>query len=112
MTNFQIIAGEAPQALGELPVPTHAFIGGSSGNMREIIEVLLKKNPDVRIVINCIALETLSEVMQILKEVSFEHQETVQVSVGKSKTLGSYHMMMGQNPVYIITLQRNTNETA
>ena len=80
--------------------------------MREIIEVLISKNPQVRIVINCIALETVAEVMQILKEYKFVHQEIVQGSVGKSKQLGSYHMMMGQNPVYIITLQGIADENA
>ena len=28
-----------------MPPPTHAFIGGSSGNLREIIGLLLKKSP-------------------------------------------------------------------
>ena len=42
----------------------------------------------------------------------FEFQDIVQVSVGKSKTLGNYHMMMGQNPVYIITLQGKMDEIA
>ncbi len=110
VTNLEIIAGEAPAVLKNLPAPTHAFIGGSNGNMKEIIQRLLDKNPNVRIVINCIALETVAEVMNFLKEISFDYQDIVQVSVGKSKTLGKYHMMMGQNPVYIITLQRSFNE--
>ena len=59
--NLEIIKGEAPEALKELPVPTHAFIGGSSGNLKEIVALLLEKNQDVRIVINCITLETISE---------------------------------------------------
>lgn len=105
VSNMEIVAGCAPEALEELPVPTHAFIGGSSGNMREIIEALLQKNPNVRIVINCIAMETVAEVMNLLKEKRFAFQDIVQVAVGKSKTLGSYHMMMGQNPVFIFTLQ-------
>ena len=50
--NLEIIKGEAPEALKELPVPTHAFIGGSSGNLKEIVALLLEKNRDVRIVIN------------------------------------------------------------
>lgn len=112
VTNLEIIAGEAPEVLEKLPAPTHAFIGGSSGNMKEIVNLLLEKNPGVRIVINCIALETAAEVMNLLKETTFEYQDIVQVYVGKSRTLGKYHMMMGQNPVYIITLQRNLNETA
>lgn len=112
VTNLEVVAGEAPQVLKDLPAPTHAFIGGSSGNMKEIVKLLLDKNPNVRIVINCIALETAAEVMNLLKETTFEYQDIVLVSVGKSKTLGSYHMMMGQNPVYIITLQRKSNEAA
>lgn len=105
VTNFEIVAGTAPEAFAALPVPTHAFIGGSSGNLKEIVSALQEKNPSVRIVINCIALETLTEVLQLCREQSFAVCEIVQVFVGRSKTLGSYHMMMGQNPVYIITLQ-------
>lgn len=105
VTNMKIIAGCAPDALEKLPAPTHAFIGGSSGNMRKIIEALLLKNPEVRIVVNCIALETAAELMMILKEKKFKIQDIVQASIGKSKTLGNYHMMMGQNPVFIFTLQ-------
>lgn len=105
ISNLEIVAGLAPEALEPLPTPTHAFIGGSSGNMKEIVELLLQKNPNIRIVINCIALETVAEVMNLLKEKKFEHQDIVHAAIGKSKTLGSYHMMMGQNPVYIITLQ-------
>lgn len=105
ISNLEIVPGLAPEALEPLPKPTHAFIGGSSGNMKEIVELLLKKNENIRIVINCIALETVAEVMQLLKEKHFQHQDIVHAAIGKSKTLGSYHMMMGQNPVYIITLQ-------
>lgn len=65
--NLEIIKGEAPEALKELPVPTHAFIGGSSGNLKEIVALLLEKNRDVRIVINCITLETISEALEVLK---------------------------------------------
>lgn len=103
--NLELIAGTAPEALKELPAPTHAFIGGSSGNMEEIIDLLLQKNPGVRIVINAIAMETVAEVMEIIKKRDFQTADIVQVSVGKSRVLGHYHMMMGQNPVYIFTLQ-------
>ena len=108
--NLQIVAGTAPEALKALPVPTHAFIGGSSGNMEEIIHLLLKKNPQVRIVVNAIAMETVMEMMKIIKCHIFDVTDIVQVSVGKTRVLADYHMMMGQNPVYIFTLQRS-NET-
>ena len=51
--NLEIVEGLAPEALKDLPTPTHAFIGGSSGNLKEIVKLLLEKNPQVRIVINC-----------------------------------------------------------
>ena len=103
--NLEIIKGEAPEALKELPVPTHAFIGGSSGNLKEIVGLLLEKNRDVRIVINCITLETISEALEILKEYDFADQEAVQLTASRSKEIGRYHLMMGENPIYIITCQ-------
>ena len=103
--NLKIIKGEAPLAMEELPVPTHAFIGGSSGNLKEIVALLLQKNEQVRMVINCITLETISEGMELLKEYQFEVQEVVQLTAARGKKLGSYHLMMGENPIYIITCQ-------
>lgn len=104
--NLEIIKGEAPEALKDLPAPTHAFIGGSSGNLKEIVALVLEKNPDVRIVINCITLETISEALEVLKKYKFSDQEIVQLSASRSKELGRYHLMMGENPIYIITCQK------
>lgn len=101
--NLEIIEGQAPEALENLEMPTHAFIGGSSGNMKTIMELLLAKNPRVRMVVNCIALETLSETLECLKTLPVKDTEIVQMSVSKAKTLGTYHMMMGENPIYIIS---------
>lgn len=101
--NLEIIKGLAPEALEGLPAPTHAFIGGSSGNLKEILEVLLEQNPRVRVVINAIALETVAEAMQCLKSMAFTDVDIAQISVAKGKKLGSYEMMMGQNPVYIFS---------
>ncbi len=103
--NLEIIKGEAPQALENLPAPTHAFIGGSSGNLKEIVALLLGKNPQVRIVINCITLETISEALDVLKEYDFQQREVVQLAASRSKEIGRYHLMMGENPIYIITCQ-------
>ena len=101
--NLEIIEGTAPEALENLEPPTHAFIGGSSGNMETILRLLLEKNPSVRIVINCIALETVSETLQCLKTLPVKEEEILQISVSKGKSVGNYHMMMGENPIYIIS---------
>ena len=96
--NLEIVEGLAPEALKDLPAPTHAFIGGSSGNLKEIVKLLVEKNPQVRIVINCITLETVSEALETAKEFGFEENEIVQLSAARSKAIGRYHMMMGENP--------------
>ena len=101
--HLHIIRGLAPEALADLPAPTHVFIGGSSGNLKEILEVVLAKNPHVRIVINAIALETVAEALDCLKTLPVKETDVAAVSVAKAKELGRYHMMMGQNPVYVIS---------
>ena len=108
--NLAIIPGVAPEAMTELPAPTHAFIGGSSGNMQDIINLLLEKNPKVRIVINCITLETVTEAMNAIRDFGLEDVDIVQLAAARSKSIGRYHMMMGENPIYIISCSRRGEE--
>lgn len=110
VSNVEVVKGAAPEALGDLPAPTHAFIGGSSGNLKEILQLLLRKNPKIRIVINAVTLETIGETTQCLKELPFTNTEVVQVQMAKAKTLGRYQLMMGQNPVYIFTAEGNADK--
>lgn len=111
---IRIVEGLAPEVMEELEAPTHAFIGGSSGNLKDIVRVLQEKNPSVRVVINAISLETVSEVMELVEEGLLPDAEILQVSTARSKVLGRYHMMMGQNPVYIVSAGSisNTNRSS
>ncbi|WP_312354840.1 precorrin-6y C5,15-methyltransferase (decarboxylating) subunit CbiE [Aminipila sp.] len=103
--NLHIINGMAPEALQPLPVPDKAFIGGSKGNLQEIIELLITKNPKIRIVVNAVTLESLGEAVACIKKYGFQSVDITQINVSKAKTLGNYNLMMGQNPVYIIAVQ-------
>ena len=105
--NIEVVSGPAPEALENLPVPTHAFIGGSSGNMKEILELLLRKNPGIRVVINCIALESISETLDCMKTLPVKDVDIIHVSSARSRELGRYHMMTGMNPIYIISCTGN-----
>lgn len=102
--NMEIIPGMAPEVLEELPPPSVAFIGGSDGKIGAIIDKLLEKNPACRIVINTVTLNTISEIMDYIKQKPELATDIVQMQVAKDKKLGQYHMMMAQNPIYIITL--------
>lgn len=103
-SNLEIIHGTAPDAIRELPEPTHAFIGGSSGNLNDIMQTLLSKNKDMRIVITAVTLETVSEALSCMTNFGFKHRDIVQLSVSKSREIGSYNLMTAQNPVYMFTL--------
>ncbi len=101
--NVEVIKGIAPETIKELPNPDACFIGGSSGNMDDIINAVLKKNPYVNVVINTITLQSLNEAINCMEKYKFEHVEIINVSVAKSKKTGKYDLMMGQNPIYIIS---------
>ena len=100
---IEIIEGEAPQALEDLETPTHVFMGGTGGKMKEILRYVRQKNPKVRVVINAVSLETLREATEAAEEGLLCDPEIVQVSVAKARKLGEYHLMTGFNPVYIIS---------
>lgn len=108
-SNMQIIPGLAPEACRDLPAPTHAFLGGTSGSVRDILALLLEKNPRVRIVATAVTLESVSALSSCMAD--FEIAECVSVQVSKAAQLGQYHLMQAQNPVYIFTLQNGGADT-
>jgi precorrin-6Y C5,15-methyltransferase (decarboxylating) len=103
--NIEIVKGSAPEALGELPAPTHVFIGGTSGALREILNIALKKNSEAKIVVNTVTLESYNEVCASAKEFGFRDFRCIAVNVSRSQRLGHYNMMRAQNPVNIFVLQ-------
>lgn len=110
LSNISIIHSEAPDGLEELPAPTHAFIGGSGKQMDEILDVLYKKNPSMRIVINAVTLETICEITHILEHYPVENVDLVQVQVTRSRQVGAYHMMQAENPVWICSFDLSPGE--
>ena len=104
VSNLEVIPGSAPEACRALPAPTHAFIGGSAGNLREIVSLLLEKNPAVRIVAAAVTLETAAELAALMGE--FGSAQAVALSAARSRAAGPYHLMAGQNPVTLFTFQR------
>ena len=103
--NLTVVSGTAPEACRDLPAPTHVFVGGSAGNLRDILSMLLAKNPHVRIVATAVSLESIAELTACMKDFAFTEAEAVSVQIARGKKAGSYHLMAGQNPVYIFTMQ-------
>lgn len=103
--NVMPVSGTAPDACADLPAPTHAFLGGTTGHMKEIIALLLEKNPRVRIVATAVTLESVAELAECVKAFPFRETEAVSLTAARSRKAGAYHLMTGQNPVYIFTMQ-------
>lgn len=108
--HLEIIEGTAPEALETLPAPTHAFIGGSAGNLKKILELLLRKNPKIRVVLNTVTVETLAEAASCFKELAFKKLEIVCIQASTAKKAGRSHLMIAQNPVYIFTAEGGAEE--
>lgn len=101
--NVEIIQALAPDGLEKLLQPTHAFIGGSGGSMKTIMAELYRKNPNIRIVINAITMETICELKEVIKTYQdrIKDLDIVQLQASKAKKVGDYHLMQAQNPVWI-----------
>lgn len=105
-SNVTVVEGRAPEVFDGLERPTHAFIGGSSGHMSEILDSLWKMNPEIRVVLTTISLETLSDVMRYIETRDYISDDIIQVGISKARVLGRYHLMSGESPIYIITLYK------
>lgn len=103
--NLHIHAGKAPEALKDLPAPDKVFIGGSGGCLREIVNVVSSANPKARVCISAIAVETLHTALTVLEELGYE-TEVVQISISRARKAGELHLLMAQNPVFLITGER------
>ena len=98
--NLTAVSGLAPEACLDLPAPTHAFIGGSSGNMEAILNACWEKNPRCRVVAAAVALETVAELTRLSK---LHPAEILTLTAAQAHKVGPYSMMQGQNPIYLFT---------
>lgn len=107
--NVKIIEGHAPEVLENLPAPDCVFVGGSGGELREILALAKAKNPAVRVVVNAIALETLFAAQSALQELGFNDIQITQLAATRGRSVGAYTMLTANNPVFILS-GRSINE--
>ncbi len=99
--NLEVVAGTAPEALRALPAPDRVFLGGTSGALEEILNIVFEKNPAARVVCTAVTLETVGEAARRFAEL--EGADMVQLSVTRTRRAGRYHLMDAQNPVWIFS---------
>ena len=103
--NLRVVRGRAPEALSSLPAPDAVFVGGSEGRLREIVDAALSKNPDARLCVSAIALETLSAAMDVFHSHGLD-AEVTQLAVSRAKPGARLHLLLANNPVFLVTACR------
>lgn len=103
--NLHIVHEYAPVGLPNVAV-TKVIIGGSGGRMKEIFEAL-ETYPLKKVVVNTITLENTTKAIENMKKHGYVNIEVVTINVSKSRFVGGLTMMIGQNPINIITGEKN-----
>lgn len=109
--NVEIVAGEAPAALAELPDPDSVFVGGSGGHLSQILDAVTRRLKDQgRIVVNLAALERTHEVYHRLKDEGMAVElTTISASRGREMPDGTVRLE-AMNPVFIVSAQRGQEQ--
>ena len=100
--NLRVVPGRAPEVLSALPAPDAVFVGGSGRRLQEILTLVVRRNPKARICVSAIALETLQEAVRCLEGLGYRADVT-QISVSRGRSVGQLHLLLAQNPVFLIT---------
>ena len=110
--NLLAVSGAAPDMLEGLPQADVIFIGGSGGNLPEILaraDALLK--PGGRLVLSAVTLETVATGTAFFKERAANYEsEAFSVQVTRLKPLKTIHMFQALNPIYIMNGIKKTND--
>lgn len=107
--NVQVIEGSAPEALKELPLPDAVFIGGSKGNMRDILDLSLERlRNGGKLIVNAITMENVQEIYSYTKEKNL-NVEISQVNISRGVPLAHYYRYEALNPIHIFSITKESD---
>lgn len=99
--NVEVVGGEAPSALNNLPAPTAIFIGGSGGQLEAILETV-NQFAGCRVVATFAVLENMLQAFGWMKRAGWNPSLTqAQFSYGSSIAEGT--RLLPSNPVFILS---------
>lgn len=106
LSNHTLVQGRAPEHLDAWPDPDAVFIGGSGGELGELIALALRRLlPGGWLVMNFVTLENLATATQHLTAAGAAW-DVVQLQSARSKPILHMHRMAAENPVWIVSAQR------
>ncbi|BCA80698.1 precorrin-6y C5,15-methyltransferase (decarboxylating) subunit CbiE [Desulfuromonas sp. AOP6] len=97
-----LVEGEAPTVFDDLPDPDRVFIGGSGGNLWDILEAVDGRLPaEGRIVLNATTLDTLTAANEFFDNAGYQVEVTT-INIARTRPLTDYKMFEAYNPVFIV----------
>ncbi|MBE0598281.1 MAG: precorrin-6y C5,15-methyltransferase (decarboxylating) subunit CbiE [Desulfuromonadales bacterium] len=100
--NVTLVEGEAPECLEALPDPDRVFVGGSGGNLWEILEAADGRLPaGGRIVLNAVTLDTLTAATEFFESSGYQVEVTT-VNIARTRPLTDYKMFEAYNMVFVV----------
>jgi precorrin-6Y C5,15-methyltransferase (decarboxylating) len=105
VANLEVICGQAPESLADLPAPDRVFLGGGGKNMADILrETLRRLRPQGLVIMSATLLETLEEARGFLLQENWL-VDVIQLQVSRAQPLSEGSYFKALNPVWIITGQ-------
>ncbi|MDP2306454.1 MAG: precorrin-6y C5,15-methyltransferase (decarboxylating) subunit CbiE [Pseudomonadota bacterium] len=102
----EVVHAKAPEGLDALPDPDRVFVGGSGGNMGELVHLLLGRlRPGGGLVVNAATIENLADCVSALKAAGATWSVT-HVSVCRSSPILDLTRFEALNPVWIVEASR------
>ncbi|OKL35242.1 bifunctional cobalt-precorrin-7 (C(5))-methyltransferase/cobalt-precorrin-6B (C(15))-methyltransferase [Domibacillus mangrovi] len=111
-TDVTAIHGKAPHGLETFPDPDAIFIGGTGGEMVDLIQTCCHRLKEGgRIVLNAATIENLYRANEAFAQAGFQ-TSIMHAQISRSKPILGMNRFVPLNPIYIITAQRKevTNE--
>ena len=106
ISNHTLVHGKAPEGLQHWPDPDAVFIGGSGGELAELIRLILQRiKPEGWLVMNFVTLENLSVAVDTLKA-SGVAWDVLQLQASRSKPILHMNRMAAENPVWLVCAQK------
>lgn len=110
LSNHTLVQGKAPEGLQDWADPDAVFIGGSGGELAELIALCLRRlKPGGQLVMNFVTLENLGTAVEALKALG-ANWDVLQLQAARSKPILHMHRMAAENPVWIVCAQAGAIE--
>lgn len=103
--NYSLRCARAPDGLEHWPDPDAVFIGGSGGELAQLISLSLQRlRPGGWLVMNFVTVENLTRALETLQQQQATWDLT-QMQIARSKPILDMHRLAAENPVWILSAQ-------